>query len=389
LLKSRGVGLIIKTSAQADLARSNLRKLTTSESLALDVIRVGAAIIVVIGHITQPYFSIGLPNLIYFGRSAVVFFFVLSGFVIRYVTVRRPETMGEFIRDRASRIYSVALPALIITIVADLMSQKFNPGFYSTWNLTQAQKIVGVVSNLIWTAQLWTRSDTPFSNSPFWSLNYEVIYYVIYACVFYLSGSKRWIWTAVIAFIAGPKILLLLPAWLLGCFAHDIYQKWDGSKKFTIYLDWGCVAIVLGALAFAVDHKLVNEVMKFYDFFYLAGRSLKLGRTSGVIDFYGESIVFAILMLRVLMAVRYVRICADGTFARLARLLAEGTFAIYLIHFPLLVLVAATTSYNPASLWQKGLTLCVVIAFGVLVGQFCKIFKIKLRTVIFYSSQIS
>jgi peptidoglycan/LPS O-acetylase OafA/YrhL len=357
----------------------NTDKLTTTESLALDVIRVGAAIVVVIGHLTQSMFSFGIPNLVLIGRGAVAIFFILSGFVIRHVTVSRPGTMGKFFKDRASRVYSVALPAMLVTIVADTISHRVNPAFYSTWNMTEPQKIYGIVANLLWTAQLWTRFDNPLSNLPFWSLNYEVIYYVTYGCAFYLSGAKRWLCIAFVSIIAGPKIMFFFPIWLIGCYAHDLYQKWQGARKAGLYLNFACSAIALVILVLGINHKLARDAMDFYMILYKEGKHFKLGRTSGVIDFYAISVAGSILLVRLLTAIRSVRIRADGVCARCVRYLAEGTFAIYLTHFPLLILVASCIPYNHASLWQKAVILIAVITFGVLVGQICRNFKTTLR----------
>ncbi|HEY6412205.1 MAG TPA: hypothetical protein VIX42_00870 [Edaphobacter sp.] len=48
----------------------------------LDVIRVAAAAMVAAAHLTQNYFSEGLPDLTFLARVSVAIFFVLSGFVI-------------------------------------------------------------------------------------------------------------------------------------------------------------------------------------------------------------------------------------------------------------------------------------------------------------------
>jgi peptidoglycan/LPS O-acetylase OafA/YrhL len=336
---------------------------------------------VVIGHLTQPYFSQGLPNLVLVGRGAVAIFFILSGFVIRYVTVSRRGTMSEFLRDRASRIYSVALPAMLITFVADSISRHLNPAFYSQWEQSNWWKIKAVLQNLTWTAQIWTQYAIPFSNSLFWSLNYEVVYYTVYACAFYLSGTKRWIWVGIVTLIAGPKIMILFPTWLIGCYAHDLCQTWHGSKRANSYLNWACAFIALVILTVLVDHRLARAALGFYKIFYDEGKRLQLQRTSGVLDFYLISLFGAVLLLRLLEVVRYFRVRVDGLFTRSVRYIAEGTFAIYLIHFPLLVLVATCFSYNRRSVWQLVLIFLVVVTIGVLMGQVCKIFNDKLRSI--------
>src|ERR1700686_5894759 len=98
------------------------KPLGCSQSLFPDIVRISAACIVAGSHLTQPYFCAGLPDLTFLGRASVAVFFVLSGFVIRYATVRRPSTLTNYLRERATRIYSVAIPALLFTLVADTVS---------------------------------------------------------------------------------------------------------------------------------------------------------------------------------------------------------------------------------------------------------------------------
>ena len=107
------------------------QRLPTATSLSLDVIRFGSALVIAVVHIAQSYFSIGWPDLVTsVGLPAVAVFFILSGFVIRYVTRIKYSTLGEYTIDRASRIYSVVLPAILFTVLADLISYHVNPHYY-------------------------------------------------------------------------------------------------------------------------------------------------------------------------------------------------------------------------------------------------------------------
>jgi peptidoglycan/LPS O-acetylase OafA/YrhL len=65
------------------------------------------------------------------GLDAVMVFFVLSGFVIAY-TSERESTATIFVASRIARLWSVLLPALLITAVADAIGVWFNPNLYSS-----------------------------------------------------------------------------------------------------------------------------------------------------------------------------------------------------------------------------------------------------------------
>jgi len=56
----------------------------------------------------------------------------------------------------------------------------------------------------------------PVWNPPYWSLCYEVWYYALFGAAVYLPPARRMLWLVLLAAIAGPRILLLLPVWLAG-----------------------------------------------------------------------------------------------------------------------------------------------------------------------------
>jgi peptidoglycan/LPS O-acetylase OafA/YrhL len=61
------------------------QKLNPGTSWYLDVLRGAAAIVVLLGHAGQGFFSQGLPWMPKVAHEMVVIFFVLSGFVMSYV----------------------------------------------------------------------------------------------------------------------------------------------------------------------------------------------------------------------------------------------------------------------------------------------------------------
>ena len=90
-------------------------------------LRFAAALAVLLGHLTLPSHSSGMPNLMSVSSGAVGVFFVLSGFVIRYATTYRVASLAEYIVDRVSRLFSVMLPALLFTVLADLTIRHSSP----------------------------------------------------------------------------------------------------------------------------------------------------------------------------------------------------------------------------------------------------------------------
>src|SRR5579859_3031585 len=224
------------------------KRFSTATSVCLDVLRLGSAVMIGVAHLTQPYFSVGWPNLTDQGRPALVMLFLLSGLVIRYVTEIRRGRMTDFWVDRISRVYSVVVPALLFTIVSSYIAMRVNPAFYlPNWGMNQDRPILRIFMNLIFMAQSWNLTLDPFSNQPFWTLSYEVFYYVFYAVGFYLAGLRRAFWLVVVAILAGQHILLLLPLWLIGCLAQDVYQRLRNAKISTLQLNLRFFAVGVAA----------------------------------------------------------------------------------------------------------------------------------------------
>src|ERR1700728_1064570 len=111
-------------------------------SLYLDLIRFSAALVVFIEHFRErtkhtfsrlwndhPFLS---THLFSYSQTAVIVFFVLSGFVIAHVLATRERTPLEFAASRFGRLYSVVVPTLIlITATNFLITLRYPDAFDS------------------------------------------------------------------------------------------------------------------------------------------------------------------------------------------------------------------------------------------------------------------
>jgi peptidoglycan/LPS O-acetylase OafA/YrhL len=379
---------VIRTRAiQTEARLIRAKPLQTSESLLLDLMRMTAAALVALGHLTRGAYSVGLPNLMPLAEGSVTVFFILSGFVIRYVTCRRENTLGSYATDRASRVYSVVLPALLLTLMTDATAKFFNPGFYQSCCGTNTPVATSLGLNLVFLAESWKLHVPPLSNSPFWSLNYEVAYYAIYGCMVYLAGRKRWIWTIFLLLLAGPKIVMFFPPWLIGCAAHDLYQRWLAQGTARRNLNWAVAAslfVVAVAVAALRPDLGVHHAVESLKGVLAAKKRLAEGAGSwlnlgGVINANLEAILGTPIFLRLLFASRRFSIAKDNRFARAVRYVADGTFPLYLFHIPLLVVIGACVPYNHASHRDQLLVLTVVVVFSIVTAELCTFLKLWLR----------
>ncbi len=350
------------------VSSQSTRRLPASSSLLLDVVRFGASVVVAVGHVTQSHFSAGWPDLTTHAVESVGIFFVLSGFVIRYVTRLKYGRMGEYWIDRASRIYSVVLPAVLFTMLADWIALHANPAYYvANWGKFMDHPTQRLVQNLLFTSQFWQRSTALFSNGPFWSLSYECLYYAIYGCAFYLRGPLRWLCVVALIGLGGAHIALLLPLWVLGCVLYEVYARLSQrSQRGPVHIAFALTALA-GVLLWRPAIAAIFTLKQAFARTILAHHH-QPPNLHWMLDYYRVGIPSAFLMLWLLLAVDGWQAPAAARWPRVLRILAEGTFPLYLVHFPLYVLIAAVVPYNHASAVAKLAMLCTAIALGVLLA---------------------
>jgi peptidoglycan/LPS O-acetylase OafA/YrhL len=347
---------------------STIRRLPNSSSLLLDLVRFSAALMVAFGHLTQHYFSQGWRDSTGHAVEAVGVFFVLSGFVIRYVSRLKYGKIGEYWIDRASRIYSVLLPAIGFTLVVYWIAIRINPGYYlPNWGLFSNDLLARLALNVSLTSQLWSRTVNFLCNGPLWSISYEGIYYAIYGCAFYLRGALRWITVLGLIALGGAHIALLFPLWLLGCVVYEIYVRLTlrrtGWRTHLSFAALAAAGVLLWRPVVAMIFALKNGMTRFLLLHHLRPPNLHW-----MLDYYRVGIPAAFLMLWLLVAVHGLRVEARSRWVRSIRILAEGTFPLYVMHFPLYVLVASVIPYDHGNPVAKIALLLAAIAFGVLLA---------------------
>jgi peptidoglycan/LPS O-acetylase OafA/YrhL len=356
------------------------RKFSTATSVLLDVLRLASAVAIAGAHLTQSYFSVGWPNLTDEGKPALVMLFLLSGLVIRYVTVLRRGKMTDFWVDRISRVYSVVVPALVFTIIASYLAMRINPAYYMpNWGIANSRPLLRIGMNLIFMAQSWNLTLDPFANSPFWTLSYEVFYYVFYAVAFYLAGIRRAFWLVIVAVLAGQHILLLLPLWLIGCLAHDIYQRGRDPGLSLKKINLTFLAIGAGgALLVPATFKLLIYLKGFVTRFFWAHHHAPINLHWAYV-YYTQGLPIVFGLLWVMLLFERVKVAEKASWVRWVRLLSEATFPLYLLHFPLYVLIVAIFPNERANAWFKLGMLVLCVAVSALLAKPTVHFKNYLR----------
>jgi peptidoglycan/LPS O-acetylase OafA/YrhL len=112
-----------------------------------------------------------------------------------------------------------------------------------------------------------------------------------------------------------------------------------------------------------------------------------LGRAS--IHFYETGSVAFMLMLFLLLSADMVSIPGKSRLANAIHFVAEGTFPLYLFHFPILVFIFSLTGTSNSSLGLRAVILIGVVIFAVLMGHPCNLLKVSMRAWLFDVLQLT
>ena len=357
--------------------------MTRGLSLYLDAVRFGAAFLVLLSHWAYPRFTGGSYHWIRdlnLGSDAVVVFFVLSGLVIAFAAEQKDKSGGIFVFNRATRLYSVVLPALLLTLLLDRAGALFWPEAYAGWWYNPLPVPAFLWSGLSFSNEWGLMGERLGTNGPFWSLSYEVAYYALFAAAFYLRGMARVLVLVCLVLLVGFRPLMLLPAWLLGV----AVWKTIAAPQFRLspLLAWSFTLAPVGlyALALALDIPAVLTS------FTAAATGLTEIQVNALFRFSDEFLWNT--LLAGLVAVNFVGVAAVSRQAKVPavpsgarRFLlwgAGGSFSLYLVHYPLLQF--AGSALDAYRLLPGHDLLLLLLVFALSMG-FAALFERRLKTV--------
>jgi peptidoglycan/LPS O-acetylase OafA/YrhL len=357
------------------LTQRNDRKISALDrqfSRYLDLLRVVAALLVLLAHLADPAISDGVitvPDQI--GYSSVMIFFVLSGYVISYVAVERETRFVDFAISRLARVYSVVLPALALTIAADLLFLWISPRYHTDALLSEIPLYQYVkfpkylVMDIFFGNNIWGLRQTAFSNGAYWSMCFEVYYYVVFVVAFYFRGPWRIILLIAVPLAIGPGPFLRFPLWLLGCSVYWLHRRYAISTRLARLIFVLTIALLVVDLATDVNLR-IDDRLDLLTHGWVTHSILR--RVAG------DTLTGAIVALNI-FAARY----AGLQFGRLGwwfTYLASFSFSLYLMHTPLLRLCAGYWHPGPLP------TAAAVLAAVWLLGQVTERQKDSIRNLL-------
>lgn len=316
-------------------------------SAYLDVVRFLAAIIVFLGHAAGKNWTGGfLWQLGAYGQTAVIVFFVLSGFVIRHVVCVKEKSWQDFTTSRVARLWSVVVPALLVTFVIDTIGVKVAPELYvgKPW-FAGDHLWLRYSASLLLVHQVWGADLYPGINIPFWSLSFEFFYYILFGVLLYLASYARYVAFALVALLAGPLIVAMFPIWWLGVLIYDYKERLVVPKYLALVMSVG------GLLLLAASPRLAAHP--------LLGITL-LGRPALICDYINAFAITANL-IGIYSLCPVAAMLSHTARARVAAV-ATMTFPLYLMHRPIMQFFSYTGPADAAS-WQRR----VLVIFGTLL----------------------
>ncbi|MCR6488678.1 acyltransferase [Amycolatopsis sp. OK19-0408] len=334
---------------------------------SLTGLRFIAAFLVVINHVgmtTVPRFApeASLAGGFYYGAGAlgVSFFFILSGFVLTWVS-RANDSAGLFWRRRAAKV----LPNSVVTWVAATLLAL----------VTGAGVAWGHALPTLFLVQSWIPNQHILLdlrlNTPTWSLACELLFYLCFPLVARwvrkIPAHRLWAWTIgiVLAILAMPQLARLLPDQEL---IHDVAGPWLPGWSTMFFPPVRMLEFVLGIL-------MAHIVLRGRWTGFGLGKAISLTAAAYVLTvFVGEytgQVAVTALPLALLVAaaatadVRKGRTVFGG---RKMVFLGEISFSLYVVHW-LVIAYGPLDGANP-DLWSipetvPHLAVAAVLSVGI------------------------
>lgn len=319
-----------------------------------------------------------------YGHTAVMVFFVLSGYLVGGTVIRAVRdgrwSWRRYLLQRGTRLYVVLIPALLLTLAWDAGEQAVAKG--QTPNDDTASAVVSsqdvrdntsadiLAGNVAFLQAVSPSVVVPplGSNGPLWSLTNEFWYYIIFP-MFWLAvaGRQLGVKTRGLYLVAACTILLLIhqvepggpapfafyfPVWLLGALVSLLPEAArlgrDGSRRFvtTITAAGFCAALLAVPTRAALGW---GEIVR-------------------------DAVVSVAFVLLLYCMKHNHHPTAHPTLRRISAFFANYSYTLYLVHLPPLIFLRACLTYETAwppvaSSWAElFLVVSAVMVYAYLVS---------------------
>jgi exopolysaccharide production protein ExoZ len=243
--------------------------------LSIQYLRACAALMVVLHHAASQFPDFPGPFHTVAGQAGVDLFFVISGFVMVFVTSTREQTAGTFLYSRATRI----IPVYWFYTFACLGMLLVAPSLF-TMNEASVRHLV---LSLLFVPH--AIAGSPSEYAPLvklgWTLDYEVFFYTLFALAMVISVQRRVLLAtlALFALVITPVVGLLFglqPVGVAGFYTESIVAEFAFGMLIAVAyfrhkFDWlgvwpAAVVIVLGFAVMIADAPHLNWKVREFEF---------------------------------------------------------------------------------------------------------------------------
>ncbi len=295
-------------------------------------------------------------NFFAFGGAGVDIFFVLSGFIITYTSLkplREGKQLFSFLRRRFVRIF----PSYWLVITLFLMIQILLPAFYNTkYNFT--------LSNILSTYFLFPGHT--MINGVSWTLTYELFFYFLFSLVFIIPRKKI---ALVFSIIYGLIIILVT---IFG-YASEKENDWLGLLTFPMNTEF-----IMGILAAVLIPRIPQNISAGL----LIGGSI-LFLTSSILsdhnyilfpNAFNRVIFFGVPSFFIIIGIVKFELATKTKVHNFLLLLGEASYSLYLLHLPI---IFATIKIIARFNIQSNITLHCLLLFTLIIICWGSIFFYK------------
>ena len=325
--------------------------MTPTFSIYLEVVRIMATLIVFIAHGSSFYKPLAdLNEVAKLGRDGVIIFFVLSGYVISWCANEKEKLPFNFAINRAARIYSVAIPAILLGAASSLFVTFYTGSHEIEYPLHKPWIYLPIYLSFV--GNFWNLSEVPPQNFPYWSLNFEVWYYVIFAIFFYVRSNLRWPLVFGLLLLIGPSLIQLLPLWIAGSALYFFREK---IKIQTIFARWLLVFSISAFLfikAFSLDAALDQYNVILWKFLF--------DSQTPPPQLLGDYLICFIVVTNFIAALNSNLSFGKKTAQRI-KYIASFSFSFYLFHIPIFGIFLAVFPENDAILGYASIMISTTI----------------------------
>lgn len=222
-----------------------------------EALRAVCCVIVILHHMSLAFF----PNTIFVelfnGQACVIFFFSLTGFILRYQCKKR-----NIIRYMAER-YVRLLPAILVSIFmayllmenqliyTQLLGEK-----YELNSLLGYYNFKSSFSSMLQQIFVTSYCGRPLYNTPFWTIKYEFWEAIFLASIIpYISRCKYRYYIYICLIIILSKIDVRCLPMIFGCIAADLIYSQDDNVIHKLVMDvnkWGIFITGIAILTYQI-----------------------------------------------------------------------------------------------------------------------------------------